>query len=107
MRIADKSVAAIGSAAALVVLVVAVPPRTSWADDFSDVCVAGGGGMFEAKDCACMKGKIASDEDRDTLIAFFQANVQADKNGTKPDENDPQLQKGFTLLNDYLGKCMK
>ena len=54
-----------------------------------------------------MADKIASDEDRATLIAFFQASADADKNGTKPDENDPQLKKGFALLNDYLGKCMK
>ena len=47
-----------------------------------------------------------SDDDRANLMAFFQANIEATKSGGKPDENDPQLQKGFALLNAYLGKCM-
>src|SRR5437762_10467748 len=82
---------------------VAVPARTGWAYGFSDVC---GAHMFEAKDCTCMAGKVASDDDRANLMAFFQANIEATKSGGKPDENDPKLQKGFALLNDYLGKCM-
>jgi hypothetical protein len=102
-----QGLTAFGLAAAVVGLVVAVPARPGWADDFTDACVAGGGGLFEAKDCTCVKGKIASDDDRDNLIAFFQASIEADKNSKKPDENDPQLQKGFALLNEYLGKCMK
>jgi hypothetical protein len=107
MNIAGKRLTAFGLAAAVTVLVVAAPTRTGWADDFADQCVAAGAGMFEAKDCTCMKGKIASDDDRDNLIALFQANIDEAKGGAKPDENDPQLQKGFALLNDYLGKCMK
>ncbi len=107
MNIAAKSPTTFAWAVAVAVLVVAAPSRTGWADDFADKCVAAGGGMFEAKDSTCMKGKIASDEDRDNLVAFFEANIEANKNGTKPDENDPQLQKGFALMNDTLGKCMK
>ncbi|HEV8032401.1 MAG TPA: hypothetical protein VGP42_15420 [Stellaceae bacterium] len=107
MNIGSTRLTRFGFAVAIAVLVAAAPARTAWADDFGDACVAGGGGMFEAKDCTCMADKIASDEDRATLIAFFQASADADKNGTKPDENDPQLKKGFALLNDYLGKCMK
>ena len=53
-----------------------------------------------------MGGKVASDDDRANLMVFFQANIEATKSGGKPDENDPKLQKGFALLNDYLGKCM-
>lgn len=107
MHIAGKGFATLGLASVIAALMIATPSRTGWADDFADKCVAAGGGMFEAKDCACMKGKIASDEDRDNLVAFFEANIEANKNGTKPDENDPQLQKGFALMNDTLGKCMK
>jgi hypothetical protein len=88
-----------------VTALVAVPVRTGWADAFSDACVAAGAGMFEAKDCTCMGGKVASD-DRANLMAFFQANIEATKSGGKPDESDPKLQKGFALLNDYQGKCM-
>ena len=92
--------------AVAVTALVAAPARTGWADAFSDACVAAGAGMFEAKDCTCMGGKVASDDDRANLMAFFQANIEATKSGGKPDENDPKLQKGFALLNDYLGKCM-
>jgi hypothetical protein len=104
MYLTGKGFAVVVGAVVVAGLATAVPVR---ADDFADQCVAAGGGMFEAKDCTCMKDKIASDDERDNLIAFFQANIEADKNGKKPDENDPQLQKGFALLNEYLGKCMK
>ena len=107
MRLAGKRFAALGLAVAVAGLGTAVPAWMVRADEFADKCVAAGAGMFEAKDCACMKDKIASDDERDNLVAFFQANIEADKNGKKPDETDPELQKGFALLNDYLGKCMK
>jgi hypothetical protein len=91
-------------AAAFAVAAIAVPLRSGWADEFAEKCVAAGGGMFKEKECACIGGKAESDERAD-LIAFFEANIKADKNGTKPDENDPQLQKGFAALNKYGEAC--
>jgi hypothetical protein len=35
------------------------------------------------------------------------ANIEADKNGKKPDENDPELQMGFAALNKYMEQCTK
>ena len=92
---------------ALATAAIAIPVGFSWADDFADQCVAAGGGMFKEKECACIGDKVDSDDDRADLIAFFDANIKADKDGTKPDENDPQLQRGFAALNKYGESCMK
>lgn len=93
-------------ATVLVAAAIAVPLRSSAADEFSEACVAAGGGMFKEKECTCIGGKADSDE-RVDLMAFFQANIEADKKGTKPDESDPQLQKGFAALNKHGEACMK
>lgn len=89
-------------AVALAVLLSLTVARTAAASAFTDSCIAGGGGMFEAKDCSCMESKAGAD-DQTTLTAFFKANAP----GSKPDEALPQMQKGMELLNKYLGQCMK
>jgi len=76
------------------------------ASPLTDACGASGG-MFTAEDCTCLDGKIATPADRTDLTAFFQANANEVKGGPKPDENDPQMKRGFEALNKYLAQCVK
>ena len=92
--------------AALTAVAIVIPIRSGYADAFSDDCVAAGGGMFKAEDCTCIGGKATGD-DRADLIAFFKASAAEQKGGPKPDENDPQMQRGFAALNKHGEACMK
>jgi hypothetical protein len=104
----------IGSAARLLASVAAVAlmlgvgsARVAVANDFTDACVAGGGGLFEAKDCSCLDGKATAKPDRESLIAYFKVNAAVLKGGTPPSGSDDAMSKGTTLLSKYLGDCMK
>ena len=92
-------------AAALMFGSAAVRPAS--ANEFTDACVAGGGGLFEAKDCACMDGKISAAGDRTDLTAYFKINADVAKGNAPPSGSDATLSKGTELLNKYLGQCMK
>jgi hypothetical protein len=93
---------------AAALLFAAAPTRTALANDFTDSCVAGGGGMFEAKDCACLDGKVTIAGDRQDLIAYFKLNAAAMK-GSAPtsDAASAQMQKGTELVGKYIGECTK
>ena len=93
-------------AAAIALLFSVGSPRIAAANDFTDACIAGGGGLFEAKDCACMDGKAKESADRTVLIAYFKINADIAKGGTPPSDSGP-LMKGTEALNKYLGQCMK
>lgn len=95
-------------AAAVALLVGITPMRAAAASDFADACAAGGGGMFEAKDCTCLDGKVTAAADRTALIDYFKLNAAAMK-GNAPTSNDAsaKMQKGTELVGKYLGECMK
>ncbi|HEX3883085.1 MAG TPA: hypothetical protein VHW66_10535 [Stellaceae bacterium] len=77
------------------------------ANDFTDACVAGGGGLFEAKDCACFDGKITDKGDRADMITYFKANAAVMKGGMPPAGSDAAMSKGTALVGKYLGDCAK
>jgi hypothetical protein len=93
---------------AVVALVLGVgSARVAVANEFTDSCVAGGGGLFEIKDCSCLDGKATDKGDRTSLIAYFKVNATVIKGGTPPSGSDDAMSKGTTLLSKYLGECMK
>ena len=98
----------LASAAAISLLVGVGPVRVAAANDFTDSCAAGGGGMFEAKDCGCLDGKVTAAADRTALIDYFKLNAAVMK-GSAPTSNDAsaKMQKGTELIGKYLGECMK
>jgi hypothetical protein len=94
--------------AAAVALTVGVGlARVAVANDFTDACTAGGGGLFEAKDCGCLDSKATDKGDRESLIAYFKINATVLKGGTPPSGSDDAMSKGTTLLTKYLGECVK
>ena len=93
-------------AAVLAVWLAISPLSVALAGDFTESCVAGGGGLLEEKDCACMNDK-ATGGDRTDLIAFFDANTAEQKGGPAPDASNPRMQKGMELLNKFMSECLK
>ena len=82
-------------AVALAVLLGLTVARTAAASAFTDSCVAGGGGMFEAKDCACMESKAGAD-DQPRLTASSKPMPPA-RNRMKPRR---RCRQGMALLNN-------
>lgn len=76
------------------------------ASPLTEACGASGG-MFTAGDCTCLDGKVAAEPERVDLTAYFQANANEVKGGPTPNENDPQMKRGFEALNKYLAQCLK
>jgi hypothetical protein len=46
------------------------------ADEFADLCAAGGAGL-EAQDCACMDARVTDPAERADLLAMFRVNAEA------------------------------
>lgn len=97
----------LATAAAVALMLGVGSARVAVANEFTDSCVAGGGGLFEAKDCTCLDGKATDKGDRDSLIAYFKVNAAVMKGGTPPSGSDDAMSKGTTLLTKYLGECVK
>ena len=77
------------------------------ASEFADKCVAAGQGMLTEPECRCVDENIAESDQRADLTAFFDANIAEQKGGPKPDENSPELKRGFEALNGAMAQCMK
>src|SRR5258708_38495341 len=97
----------IAAAAAIASLLVMMPIREISATEFTDKCAAAGQGMFNEQECSCMDGKATAPDERQDLVAFFDANIAETKGGPKPDETSPQLKRCFEVLNKLLDQCMK
>jgi hypothetical protein len=93
--------------AAVALMLGAGSARVAMANDFTDACAAGGGGMFEAKDCGCLDSKATDKGDRTSLIAYFKINATVLKGGAPPSGSDDAMSKGTAALTKYLGECMK
>jgi hypothetical protein len=74
------------------------------AAEFAAICVEGGGGMFEKKECSCLDDKIEDDE-RDDLLVLFKANLKATAKSEKLDDSSPEFQKAMAVLNKYMDQC--
>ena len=103
-----KPYALIG-AAAVAALFALMPVQRASANDFTDSCTAGGGGLLEAKDCQCFDGKVTDKGDRSSLMAYFKINADIAKGGTPStsDATSAAMQKGTELVGKYAGECMK
>jgi hypothetical protein len=88
-------------------LLAAAPIRMAAANEFTDACVAGSGGVFEAEACTCLDGKVTIASDRSDLIAYFKLNAAALK-GSAPTSDDAaaKVSKGDELVTKYVGDCM-
>jgi hypothetical protein len=78
------------------------------AASFVDSCAAGTGGLFLAKDCSCLDGKVTDADDRKTFMSYFDLNAEVARTGKTPaagDANDVAV-KGIQLIGKYLPQCM-
>ncbi|MFD2265233.1 hypothetical protein ACFSM5_20185 [Lacibacterium aquatile] len=73
---------------------------------FKESCIAGGGGMFEEAQCACLEKNTDATEKKD-LQRYFELQVQllAGKAPATQATSD-ELQKGGKVLEKHLAACM-
>ena len=86
----------------IALLIAAAPIGMASATEFTDACVEGGVGLFEAKDCACMDGRV-SPGDRSDLVAAFKA-LGGEMKGREFAMNSA---KAMELINKYFNECAK
>jgi hypothetical protein len=94
-------------AAASLLPLAAISVLKTSASEFTDKCTAASQGMFNDQDCNCMDSRAAAPDERQDLLAFFDANIAEQQGGPKPDENSPQIKRGSTVLNKLLDQCLK
>ena len=91
-------------AAAFVLLL--FPVRAATADEFADLCVAGGVGL-EAQDCACIDSRLTDPAERGEVIALLRGEVEAQQSGSRPDETSPDFERRMQILDRYIHECVK
>ena len=82
-------------------------PGFAAADEFYDLCTAGGGGVSEiVQGCTCVSQRLSDPTERATVVAWLRAFAGLQNGKTNAD--DPALKNGGEgLFLKYTMQCMK
>jgi hypothetical protein len=100
---------AAGFATLALALLGAASSHAAAAASFADSCAAGTGGIFEVKDCSCLDTNITDQDDKKSMMAYFEINAEMARTHQAPTAGDAadKMTKGVQLIAKYLPQCMK